>query len=213
MGRSGMDDIANRGDEPPADVRLVGDVACPWTYMTVRTLHDAFGASLHLLWHPFLLRNQARSVSPAQGETLVTAAAAAGHPLHHANAADEIDSLRCHALLLQIQDRDPALVAGAADALLSAAFIHGAPLTTTAELLEVLPAPQHRLAGQFDDRIGDELERRIVILDRRAREAGIRDIPLTILGDRQVIAGWQPPQAFIALNELAQIERGGSAAG
>ncbi|MFP4126093.1 MAG: hypothetical protein ACLFU0_05550, partial [Alphaproteobacteria bacterium] len=38
---------------PP--IRLMGDIACPWTYLALHALRRAFGDTFALDWHPFLL--------------------------------------------------------------------------------------------------------------------------------------------------------------
>ena len=188
---------------PP--IRLLGDLACPWTYLTFVALRQAFGAQLVLEWHPFVLdprdlgRNRARLIEAVERYARGLAA-----PFRAESLSRPIDSRLAHGAVLAAAAAD---VADVAAALFGARFGAGRALVDVATIQVVLA---ERLgaaaAGGLVGRIPAQLEA-VDRADRTARAAGVVEVPVAVVDNAYAIAGLQPAEAFLALAELARVER------
>jgi predicted DsbA family dithiol-disulfide isomerase len=192
---------------PPAripPIRLLGDVACPWTYLALRALRQAFGARLELDWHPFLLnlgdlaRQRRRLAGP-----VAHYAAAMGVPFTAASLAQTIDTRLVHAVVLAAAAEERA--GDAAAALFHARFATGEVLVTAADVRRALDAQVDAAdAARWCAGAPAHLPQ-VERAARTARLAGVSEIPLAVVDNAFVIGGLQPPEAYHALIELADI--------
>ncbi len=193
-----------RPDRTPP-VRLLGDIACPWTYLTLTALVRAFGESLRLEWHPFLL--------PAgdfrgQRERLSSAVASYAKRLEAPFVAEALDApvdgRLAHGVVLAAVAEDRGREA--AEALFAAHFAHGKPLV---ESDAVASALAERVGASTVARWLEQANGSGAVVERAsraARLAGVSEIPLTVIDNGYVIGGLQPPEAYRALVELAVVE-------
>ncbi len=190
---------------PPPSVRLLADVACPWSYLTLLALQRAFGADLRLEWHPFLLnpRDLVRQRTRLL-EAVNRYAEQLGAPFRAEALAQPIDGRLAHAVILAVT---PAETPGTASALFRARFARGealaSPAAIEAALATALGAPAAARAMHAAEACKPLVDR----ADRAARIAGVGEIPVSVLDDAYVIAGLQPPESFVGLAELAATER------
>ena len=187
---------------PP--IRLMGDVACPWTYLALHALRRAFGPDVELDWHPFLLnlgdlaRQRRRLAGP-----VAHYAAGLGVPFTAASLAQSVDTRLAHAVVLVAAAERRA--GDAAAALFAARFAAGESLVTTAELEAALAPAVGADAGA---RWCAHAQAQLPLVERAARAArlaGVSEIPLAVVDNAFVIGGLQPPEAYRALVELAEI--------
>ncbi len=193
-------------EAPP--IRLLGDIACPWTYLTLAALQCAFGPGVLLEWHPFLLnlpdlaRQRDRLAAPVAehaGRMRLGFVPAA--------LAQPIDALLVHGVVLAAAGEGRA--AAAARALFDARFGRGLALV---EHRTVHRALAERLAATEAERWLEAAPGHAGVVERAtraARLAGVSEIPLTVLDNALVIGGLQPPEAYTALAELALVRRAG----
>jgi len=187
---------------PP--IRLLGDIACPWTYLALNALEHAFGSALRLEWHPFLLnlgdlaRQRRRLAGP-----VAHYAAKMGVPFAPASLAQAVDTRLVHAVVLAaaVEDRADA----AATAVFAARFGEARPLVTDTDVQAALVASGlAEAAGRWCERATTQLPL-VERAARAARLAGVSEIPLAVVDNAYVIGGLQPPEAYRALAELAEI--------
>lgn len=193
---------------PP--IRLLGDIACPWTYLTLAALQRAFGAGFALEWHPFLLNLQ--DLARQRDRLAAPVAEYAGRMrlgFVPAALAQPVDALLVHGVVLAAAREGRG--AAAARALFDARFGGG---TALVERRTVRAALAERLAGAEAERWVQAAPGHAGVVERAtraARLAGVSEIPLTVLDNALVIGGLQPPEAYTALAELALIQRAGRA--
>ncbi|NBB70853.1 MAG: hypothetical protein GVY33_11125 [Alphaproteobacteria bacterium] len=190
------------GRIPP--IRLLGDIACPWTYLALHALRQAFGAQLQLDWHPFLLnlgdlaRQRRRLAGP-----VAHYAAAMGVPFTAASLAQAVDTRLVHAVVLAAGADQRA--GDAAAALFHARFAAGDALVTADDVGRALDARVDAAdAARWCARAPAHLPQ-VERAARTARLAGVSEIPLAVVDNAFVIGGLQPPEAYHALVELADI--------
>ena len=191
---------------PP--VRLMGDIACPWTYLALHALRRAFGAELALDWHPFqlnlgdLARQRRRLAGP-----VAHYAAALRVPFVAHSLAQSVDTRLAHAVVLAAGEDGRA--GAAAAALFAARFSAGDSLVTVEELEAALA---RELDAATARRWCDGAEAQLPLVERAARAArlaGVSEIPLAVVDNAFVIGGLQPPEAYQALVELAEVRDSG----
>lgn len=187
---------------PP--VRLLGDIACPWSYLALHALRRAFGRQVRVDWHPFLLnvgdlaRQRRRLAGP-----VARYAAGLDVPFAPASLAQPVDTRLAHAVVLAAAGEDRAREAAAA--LFAARFGAGGPLVMRDEFRDALGAGVEPAAAS---RWLERAESRMPMVERAARAArlaGVSEIPLVVVDNAFVIGGLQPPEAYGALAELVDI--------
>ncbi len=187
---------------PP--IRLMGDIACPWTYLALHALRRAFGAGVELDWHPFLLnlgdlaRQRRRLAGP-----VAHYAAGLEVPFAPASLAQSVDTRLAHAVVLVAAGERRA--AAAAAALFAARFAAGESLVTADEVRAALVA---EVGAESAARWCARAQAQLPLVERAARAArlaGVSEIPLAVVDNAFVIGGLQPPEAYRALVELADI--------
>jgi predicted DsbA family dithiol-disulfide isomerase len=130
-------------------------------------------------------------------------AAALEVPFTPASLAQSVDTRLAHAIVLVAADERRA--ADAADALFAARFAAGESLVTAAELGAALaPAVGADTAARWCEGAQAQLPL-VERAARAARLAGVSEIPLTVVDNAFVIGGLQPPEAYRALVELADM--------
>ncbi|TVQ36117.1 MAG: hypothetical protein EA356_06110 [Geminicoccaceae bacterium] len=202
-----MDSLSSVSTPPPAPtVRLLGDIACPWSYLTLISLHRAFGQELRLEWHPFVLelRDLVRQRTRLL-EAVNRYARQLEAPFAAAALLAPIDSRRVHATLLAAA---PDQVAAVAAALFEARFAQASALSDRHAIETALAA---KFGAVYATTLLAGSTARLEMVDRAdraARIAGVAEIPVSVLDDAYVIAGLQPPEAFLGLAELAAVARG-----
>lgn len=187
---------------PP--IRLLGDIACPWSYLALNALEQAFGDALRLEWHPFLLnlgdlaRQRRRLTDP-----VAHYAARMGVPFAPVSLAQPVDARMVHAVLLAAGEEGR--VAEAARTMYAARFAQGGVLATHSEIVAALsPYFGETVAARWCDAAETHLPA-VERAARAARLAGVAEIPLAVVDNAFVIGGLQPPEAYRALLELADI--------
>jgi len=187
---------------PP--IRLMGDIACPWTYLALHALRQAFGDALELDWHPFLLnlgdlaRQRRRLAGP-----VAHYAAGLAVPFTPASLASSVDTRLAHAVVLAAAGERRAVDAAAA--LFAARFAAGESLVTAAEVRAALAV---EVGAETGARWCAHAQAQLPLVERAARAArlaGVSEIPLAVVDNAFVIGGLQPPEAYRALVELADI--------
>jgi predicted DsbA family dithiol-disulfide isomerase len=196
-----------RAAAPPAripPIRLMGDIACPWTYLALHALRQAFGEDVELDWHPFLLnlgdlaRQRRRLAGP-----VAHYAAGLTVPFTPASLASSVDTRLAHAVILVAAGERRA--ADAAAALFAARFAAGESLVTAEEFRAALVSD---VGADAAARWCGRAQAQLPLVERAARAArlaGVSEIPLAVVDNAFVIGGLQPPEAYRALVELADI--------
>ena len=198
--------IACHRREPAANppIRLLGDIACPWTYLALHALEHAFGDALRLEWHPFLLNlgdlaRQRRRLADPVGHY----AARLGVPFAPVSLAQPVDARLVHAVLLAAGAEGR--VGDAARAVFASRFAAGGALTTTDEVKAALGEHVGDAAAERWCAAGEVHLPVVERAARAARLAGVSEIPLAVVDNAFVIGGLQPPEAYRALVELVDV--------
>ncbi len=185
--------------------RLVGDVACPWTYLAFTALCRAVGDDVRLDWHPYLLRPETKRQDTARiARAAVDYAAWLQAPISPAALGQPVAGRTAHGALLAASAEGAAALA--ARALFEAHFARGDSLARDIAIeraLAVRVGTERAVRWLGAARTNGHLVDRAT---RAARLAGVNEIPLLIADGRFVISGLQPPEAYAALDELTAIQ-------
>lgn len=188
----------------PPSVRLIGDVACPWTYLTLISLRRAFGADLVLNWHPFLLDpRDLRRQRTGLIEAVNRYARSLDAEFVAASLAQPVDSRLAQGAILAAGPDG----AAAAAALFRRRFAEGAALAEGEAMAAALAGALGAGRAEAIVARAPDFAATVVRSDRLARAAGVTEVPVVVVARAYAIAGLQPPEAFSALAELAEIER------
>ncbi|MEO1089013.1 MAG: DsbA family protein [Pseudomonadota bacterium] len=199
-----MDELSSNSSRR-LDVRLLGDLACPWTHLTLATLVRALGSSINLEWHPFLLRPKER-VLPGSEAALMAArhAAELDVPFATASLTAPIDSRLTHGVVLAAETAKRVEIARR---LFDAHFREARPLVEAEDVAAALGEVADGKTVAALIAAGTDAAQVVERADRAARIAGVNAVPLTVIDGAYAIAGLQPEPAFAALVELALTER------
>ena len=218
-------------DQPPIDVDLIADLACPWCYIGLVRLDRARAMRpdwpVRLRWWPFLLNptlppegmdravylrakfgsDEAarqvyrRIVESAQGDGIAFAFE------RMKRTPNTILAQRLIAFAEQ-QDRSEDLIRVLFRALFEEARDIG-HLETLLELVE--KAGLDRAAAETFLR-SQEQAKEVVVAHQRAERLGVRGVPVFVVDREQAIAGAQPPEVLAGLLDVAAAARRATAA-
>lgn len=188
---------------PP--IRLLGDLACPWTYLTLTALVQTFGAGLRLEWHPFLLHTTdfARQRERLAGPVTLYARRLSA-PFVADGLAQPLDGPLAHGIVLAAAAEERTVEA--LQTLFDARFARAQPLGDAAA---ISAAVHDRIDAPSAERWLAHAAASTAIVERAtraARLAGVSEIPLAVVANAYVIGGLQPAEAYRALVELAHVE-------
>ena len=218
-------------DQPPIDVDLIADLACPWCYIGLVRLDRARAMRpdwpVRLRWWPFLLNptlppegmdraaylrakfgsDEAarqvyrRIVESAQGDGIAFAFE------RMKRTPNTILAQRLIAFAEQ-QDRSEDLIR----VLFRALFEEGRDIGHLETLLELVEkAGLDRAAAETFLR-SQEQAKEVVVAHQRAERLGVRGVPVFVVDREQAIAGAQPPEVLAGLLDVAAAARRASAA-
>jgi predicted DsbA family dithiol-disulfide isomerase len=206
----------------PLQIDIVADIVCPWCYIgrarLARALDAVSGLAVRLTWRSFLL-NPAMPPGGMDRQSYVNRkfgsierAYAVYKQIEAASQDDGIafnfdaiarmpDSRASHRLIrwAAIRGLDDEFV----ERLFRAFFVDGLDIgdsTILATLAEECGLPGADARHLLESGAGiDAVEAE----DREVKQAGIQSVPCFIIDGRYVLAGAQPPEAFLPLFDLA----------
>ena len=218
-------------DQPPIDVDLIADLACPWCYIGLVRLDRARAMRpdwpVRLRWWPFLLNptlppegmdraaylrakfgsDEAarqvyrRIVESAQGDGIAFAFE------RMKRTPNTILAQRLIAFAEQ-QDRSEDLIR----VLFRALFEEGRDIGHLETLLELVEkAGLDRAAAETFLR-SQEQAKEVVVAHQRAERLGVRGVPVFVVDREQAIAGAQPPEVLAGLLDVVAAARRATAA-
>jgi predicted DsbA family dithiol-disulfide isomerase len=219
------------GHQPPIDVDLIADLACPWCYIGLARLDRARAMRpdwpVRLRWWPFLLNptlppegmdrsaylrakfggDEAarqvyrRIVESAQGDGIAFA-------FERMKRTPNTILAQRLILLAEQQGRSEELIR----VLFCALFEQGRDIGHLGTLLELAEkAGFDRDAAEAFLR-SEEQAQEIVAAHQRAERLGVRGVPVFVVDREQAIAGAQPPEVLAGLLDVAAAARRATAA-
>jgi predicted DsbA family dithiol-disulfide isomerase len=217
--------------QPPIDVDLIADLACPWCYIGLARLDRARAMRpdwpVRLRWWPFLLNPSLppegmdrsaylrakfggdeaarqvyrRIVESAQGDGIAFA-------FERMKRTPNTILAQRLILLAEQQDRGEELIR----VLFRALFEQGRDIGHLETLLELAAtAGLERAAAEAFLR-SQEQAKEIVTAHQRAERLGVRGVPVFVVDREQAIAGAQPPEVLAGLLDVAAAARRATAA-
>jgi predicted DsbA family dithiol-disulfide isomerase len=217
--------------QPPIDVDLIADLACPWCYIGLARLDRARAMRpdwpVRLRWWPFLLNPSLppegmdrsaylrakfggdeaarqvyrRIVESAQGDGIAFA-------FERMKRTPNTILAQRLILLAEQQDRGEDLIR----VLFRALFEQGRDIGHLETLLELgATAGLERAAAEAFLR-SQEQAKEIVTAHQRAERLGVRGVPVFVVDREQAIAGAQPPEVLAGLLDVAAAARRATAA-
>jgi predicted DsbA family dithiol-disulfide isomerase len=217
--------------QPPIDVDLIADLACPWCYIGLARLDRARAMRpdwpVRLRWWPFLLNPSLppegmdrsaylrakfggdeaarqvyrRIVESAQGDGIAFA-------FERMKRTPNTILAQRLILLAEQQDRGEELIR----VLFRALFEQGRDIGHLETLLELaVTAGLERAAAEAFLR-SQEQAKEIVAAHQRAERLGVRGVPVFVVDREQAIAGAQPPEVLAGLLDVAAAARRATAA-
>jgi predicted DsbA family dithiol-disulfide isomerase len=219
------------GHQPPIDVDLIADLACPWCYIGLARLDRARAMRpdwpVRLRWWPFLLNptlppegmdrsaylrakfggDEAarqiyrRIVESAQGDGIAFAFERMKRTPNTVLAQRLI-------LLAEQQGRGEDLIR----VLFRALFEEGRDIGHLETLLELAEKAGFERAAAEAFLRSEEQGKEIVAAHQRAERLGVRGVPVFVVDREQAIAGAQPPEVLAGLLDVAAAARRATAA-
>jgi predicted DsbA family dithiol-disulfide isomerase len=219
------------GYQPPIDVDLIADLACPWCYIGLVRLDRARALRpdwpVRLRWWPFLLN----PTLPPEGmdrsaylrakfggdeaarqvyRRIVESAQGDGIAFAFERMKRTPNTILAQRLILfaEQQGRDEDLIR----VLFRALFEEGRDIGHLGTLLELAEqAGLERAAGEAFLR-SEEQAKEIVAGHQRAERLGVRGVPVFVVDRERAIAGAQPPEVLAGLLDVAAAARRATAA-
>jgi predicted DsbA family dithiol-disulfide isomerase len=219
------------GDQPPIDVDLIADLACPWCYIGLARLDRARAMRpdwpIRLRWWPFLLNptlppegmDRAAYLRAKFGgdeaarqvyRRIVESAQGDGIAFAFERMKRTPNTILAQRLILfaEHQGRGEDLIR----VLFRALFEQGRDIGHLETLLELADkAGLERAAAEAFLR-AEEQAKEIVAAHQRAERLGVRGVPVFVVDREQAIAGAQPPEVLAGLLDVAAAARRATAA-
>ena len=219
------------GHQPPIDVDLIADLACPWCYIGLVRLDRARAMRpdwpVRLRWWPFLLNptlppegmdrsaylrakfggDEAarqvyrRIVESAQGDGIAFA-------FERMKRTPNTILAQRLILLAEQQGRGEDLIR----VLFRALFEEGRDIGHLETLLELAEKAGFERAAAEAFLRSEEQGKEIVAAHQRAERLGVRGVPVFVVDREQAIAGAQPPEVLAGLLDVAAAARRATAA-
>jgi predicted DsbA family dithiol-disulfide isomerase len=217
--------------QPPIDVDLIADLACPWCYIGLARLDRARAMRpdwpVRLRWWPFLLNpslppegmDRAAYLRAKFGgdeaarqvyRRIVESAQDDGIAFAFERMKRTPNTILAQRLILlaEQQDRGEELIR----VLFRALFEQGRDIGHLETLLELAAtAGLERAAAEAFLR-SQEQAKEIVAAHQRAERLGVRGVPVFVVDREQAIAGAQPPEVLAGLLDVAAAARRATAA-
>jgi predicted DsbA family dithiol-disulfide isomerase len=217
--------------QPPIDVDLIADLACPWCYIGLARLDRARAMRpdwpVRLRWWPFLLNpslppegmDRAAYLRAKFGgdeaarqvyRRIVESAQDDGIAFAFERMKRTPNTILAQRLILlaEQQDRGEELIR----VLFRALFEQGRDIGHLETLLELAAtAGLERAAAEAFLR-SQEQAKEIVTAHQRAERLGVRGVPVFVVDREQAIAGAQPPEVLAGLLDVAAAARRATAA-
>lgn len=206
--------------EPPIEVQLIADFACPWCYLGLARFERARAMrperAIELVWRPFFLNPglppdgmdrtaYLRAKFGAEAGRVYGRIAESGRADGIRFAFERMrrtpNTLQAHRLALHAAEhgRGEAMI----EALFRALFEDGRDIGADDQLAELGQAVGLERDATTEFLAGDALAADVVALHQRAEKLGVRGVPVFVVDREQVISGAQPPEALVGLFDLA----------
>jgi predicted DsbA family dithiol-disulfide isomerase len=219
------------GQQPPIDVDLIADLACPWCYIGLARLDRARAMRpdwpVRLRWWPFLLNPSL----PPEGmdrsaylrakfggdeaarqiyRRIVESAQGDGIAFAFERMKRTPNTILAQRLILfaEQQDRGEDLIR----ILFRALFEQGRDIGHLGTLLELAEQAGFERAAAEAFLRSEEQAKEIVAAHQRAERLGVRGVPVFVVDREQAIAGAQPPEVLAGLLDVAAAARRATAA-
>jgi predicted DsbA family dithiol-disulfide isomerase len=217
--------------QPPIDVDLIADLACPWCYIGLARLDRARAMRpdwpVRLRWWPFLLNpslppegmDRAAYLRAKFGgdeaarqvyRRIVESAQGDGIAFAFERMKRTPNTILAQRLILfaEQQDRGEDLIR----ILFRALFEQGRDIGHLGTLLELAEQAGFERAAAEAFLRSEEQAKEIVAAHQRAERLGVRGVPVFVVDREQAIAGAQPPEVLAGLLDVAAAARRATAA-
>ena len=214
-------------DDPPIQIDVWSDVACPWCYIGKRNLESGIAgftaAPVEVVYHSFELAPDTpveftgseveflmshRGVSADQARAMIDRvvgiARTAGLEYDY-DALQHTNTLKAHELLHYAKERG--LQLEMKERLLSAYFVDGRHVGRVEDLADLAAevgldrddVVRSLEAGEYSDSVRIDMV--------QARQYGINGVPFFVIDSRYGISGAQPPEVFVEVLSRAAADR------
>ena len=219
------------GHQPPIDVDLIADLACPWCYIGLARLDRARamrqGWPVRLRWWPFLLNPtlppegmdraaylRAKFGGDEAARQVYRRIVESAHDDGIAFAFERMkrtpNTILAQRLIVfaEQQGRGEDLIR----VLFRALFEQGRDIGHLGTLLELAESAGFERAAVDAFLRSEEQAKEIVAAHQRAERLGVRGVPVFVVDREQAIAGAQPPEVLAGLLDVAAAARRATAA-
>jgi predicted DsbA family dithiol-disulfide isomerase len=219
------------GHQPPIDVDLIADLACPWCYIGLVRLDRARAMRpdwpVRLRWWPFLLNphlppegmDRATYLRTKFGgddaarqvyQRIVESVREDGIAFAFERMKRTPNTVLAQRLILyaERQGRGEDLIR----VLFRALFEEGRDIGHLETLLELAESAGFDRAAAESFLRSEEQAREVILAHQRAERLGVRGVPVFVVDREQAIAGAQPPEVLAGLLDVAASARRAPAA-
>jgi predicted DsbA family dithiol-disulfide isomerase len=219
------------GHQPPIDVDLIADLACPWCYIGLVRLDRARAMRpdwpVRLRWWPFLLNphlppegmDRATYLRTKFGgddaarqvyQRIVESVREDGIAFAFERMKRTPNTVLAQRLILyaERQGRGEDLIR----VLFRALFEEGRDIGHLETLLELAESAGFDRAAAESFLRSEEQAREVILAHQRAERLGVRGVPVFVVDREQAIAGAQPPEVLAGLLDVAASTRRAPAA-